>query len=845
MNFNLKQKRLVITLRKKTQDEINMIKKFERTFNIYAKILWLLSNRSLKIMQKLKDETAEMLSVICENKQKSECFTYIEQYISLELNEFTIFDLILFTNRAGINIQMKRFGIINAIFFELYKPIHRDVYIENPICSQIDCNFEDSHKNKAIESSLEDIRYLFQIGKLTNIIFLENPRPQGRGDISEFLVKKRQKNIREMEENENDLLEIENQKLNKPTSQFQSDLASEKHEEIPFKESDLDDDRIEELFDIDGFVAITSVEFSKFLFYGPLKLKTLDSIGYKPRNKKIPCFDSTGFFYNSRLIHFLLGSYESPIGSIRICLLTKIKEIENKRAEVFLRNYNEFLHGFFNDRSSLFTSITESRPLSRQSVFHKRKRTNLFSDSQFDLLENEIPLFFDSFSENVFLQKNSVSIVLEVYGTKKFMVSSDIFWLYTKFDSIANICCCNFLIMDINYSIIPNENEIEKRVFYNQIPSIFGDDGQYYQFFSKKATNMNRKVEIIINGKLRLPKYSMWKINTYSTLYPSLVTTTMRRKKGLFLLQSILSSTIKKCVKKEENMISTEPDVLNDLKILRCQASKLGKHSFSYRNEISVDYLTSSVALNMIRNDILINQKKIMSVSLLTLKNNILNFIDEFLEISKINFSTLCKENIIKMAISEIIFHECFFKGSKNFHQIGNKDLKKFIFEELFSSSGIPVYSLKTIVDKAIEFFDKKEFKNIMNKIFSYHKYTGDSPEKRNLDIICEILYIEQLDIFINGILLDYFQSITEIMYTNKFWKDDRIVNAIHVDEWIYRFIDFCSNYNQVKSWKILIKFYFLLSIGIYEKIEIFGVIKNFISQFNIKKACLHENKKK
>lgn len=68
MNFNLKQKRLVITLRKKTQDEINMIKKFERTFNIYAKILWLLSNRSLKIMQKLKDETAEMLSVICENK---------------------------------------------------------------------------------------------------------------------------------------------------------------------------------------------------------------------------------------------------------------------------------------------------------------------------------------------------------------------------------------------------------------------------------------------------------------------------------------------------------------------------------------------------------------------------------------------------------------------------------------------------------------------------------------------------------------------------------------------------------------------------------------------------------
>lgn len=70
-------------------------------------------------------------------------------------------------------------------------------------------------------------------------------------------------------------------------------------------------------------------------------------------------------------------------------------------------------------------------------------------------------------------------------------------------------------------------------------------------------------------------------------------------------------------------------------------------------------------------------------------------------------------------------------------------------------------------------------------------------------------------------------------------------MNAIHVDEWIYRFIDFCSNYNQVKSWKILIKFYFLLSIGIYEKIEIFGVIKNFISQFNIKKACLHENKKK
>lgn len=818
-------------------NEQKILEQNEKTTNIYFHILYLLVGSSHTKFVNIITLTASIKKKLLKKGRTSPTFRYINWCLGNDSNEPNLIDLLVYAHKYKKNVTFLRMQFLERISFDIFRLEYETVtFYENILINSEDLIRKNSNE-EIFEYAVHDLLTLFKSQQIKNI-FVLNQNSTLSNLPSLIKYSKRTRGNRKAE-----VVDVE-----VPIETVW------RTDEIDIRECGINNDNVEYMVDCDAIIGIVRLGHASSLFMNPITISSLNSINYKARARKINCFDDAKIHKLEELVQFKLGCYESFLGSASIVLITTINNSQDFMAGNFKDVYNLALEEFVAGRCPLSVGITHSRPRFYSSL-HRRKETSSISggsitNSSFKnitLCENETADFFNYIHSNEQLSKKIAGIMVEVFGTKRFIVSKNIFQVYSKIENFFNLTVLCYFDIDLNISLMPREAKSRKRLYFNSPPAFINSTkGIYCQFFSKKLKNQNvRLQDKIRNTRLTVNNTNINKVNTYSSLYCSIVENYTRKKKGIFLLQATIMKILSKNLREvpEASEEETMERTLKEIRSISTNISLLGKSCVPYRNEINCDILQASVNLEKIRKEIISNQQKLFWADLESVKSYLMSLLNTFREISEIEMKNINKASLIKIAIAEVVFHEFFLRGSKNLHQLQNRQLQ-FFLEGLTICDAVPVYQLTEITEKAIRYFHFDDLKSILSKIFRYKRINNRVCRSR-LDTFYEVICMENTVELVSIGLERYFNFMRTKTGLNILDTSEEIQNRININVWITKFIDNCNNNAFVRKWPIVYCFSLILTLEITSKPELHNYIRTFLIGNMFAIVYLHTNLEK
>ncbi|KRH93629.1 hypothetical protein M153_7080004473 [Pseudoloma neurophilia] len=382
----------------------------------------------------------------------------------------------------------------------------------------------------------------------------------------------------------------------------------------------------------------------------------------------------------------------------------------------------------------------------------------------------ELFKFFAFISADSSTIKANISFFLfSIHGCKKSTNFSKAILPFKKIDQIGNLAAFDYINLDYCFGIVPKK--LRADTTFNPMPSfIDGKLGRYNLFFSELCYGINRMLvhvfdhsrynesddDVIDNDVIiSLNFNSIEKVNFYNPLYRAIVPKSINNLKGAQISSNAILSIILRSTGEDSAEMLKTPKLISDLcNICSILDSKIGK-TIPFRNEISGNISSISVASFGIRKDILDNKGKILYTGTNQLMTYIKSLLNGFCSRLKLPLSEITLNSVTELLIVEILIFTNFFRGTINIHILNMLHFRD-VLKTLIQKDIIPWYNLDMLVEKLVPHMSDLLKKSLIERFIQYEYVIKNPKYKLALYIFLDILCNRDLEKFIRMFLFKY-----------------------------------------------------------------------------------------